>query len=776
LNSSATAEARTSAEEAAALSDAEVERWFYDWSRWAFPKQLPPAGDWTTWLLLGGRGSGKTRAGAEWVRSLARQGIGPIALVGETMTEAISIMVRGESGILNVHADDERPLLRGQRLLWPNGVEAAIMSASDPDRFRGPQFAAAWCDELGCGAVDKGANQPNIFGDSKSMEGGRPYFSSGSPDPLIQRQFLRAHHRYWRDPAKNPPGMVDVSRIYAWTWDARPYPAFPALTEVWSDGINHRTGHWLTGRLGVLAPDELACLVAQDHGVELTADVATPLVQGYLLGKAGSGRDALEPLLEAAGMSLRNLSGTLHAAVGAAAGIALARDDLVATEGALLTRRRSDPAEAPGRLTLSYTDRERDYPTGTALVVARPGGPLAGEALNLTLDAAAAQLAAQRLLEGRSPERETVEFALPPAMLALEPGDLVELDGLSGPYEVTEIRDGAVRSVSARAAARMVSGGAGADRPLLAPPVTVRSTPMVIAAHLPALPGDPSRSRLVLAGYAQPWPGALSVTDATTGATLASISRRAAIGAVTSALPAGSLHLWDAASFEIELQGGHLADGDQLAVMAGRNRLAVQLSAGAWEVLGFAEADLVAPGRYRLSRLLRGLDGTMPGAADVGGAVFVLDGRVINLPVEPHQIGTTLDLRIFGGASDLDGFTMEVPLDRGPCLPLPPAHLRGRRQTDGSISLQWQRRSRADGNLWGAGEPPLEHTPERYEVTILDDGTPVRSLVAASTIVSYAAAAQLADFGSLSTAVSFGVAQVSPLLGSGHLAPGEFNE
>lgn len=132
----------------AAKTPAELESLYYNWDKWALAKQRPPDGDWTTWLLLGGRGSGKTRAGAEWVRSLARRRIGPIALVGETMTEAVSIMVRGESGILNVHPEAERPVLKGQRLLWPNGTEAAIMSASDPDRFRGPQFAAAWCDEV----------------------------------------------------------------------------------------------------------------------------------------------------------------------------------------------------------------------------------------------------------------------------------------------------------------------------------------------------------------------------------------------------------------------------------------------------------------------------------------------------------------------------------------------------------------------------------------------------------------------------------------------------
>ncbi len=130
------------------LADDELEALLFDWQIWARPQQLPPDGDWTTWLLIGGRGSGKTRAGAEWVKSLAAAGVSPIALVGETMSEVLAVMVGGDSGLLSVHTADERPVLKGMSLLWPNGVEAMILPASDPDRFRGPQFAAAWCDEV----------------------------------------------------------------------------------------------------------------------------------------------------------------------------------------------------------------------------------------------------------------------------------------------------------------------------------------------------------------------------------------------------------------------------------------------------------------------------------------------------------------------------------------------------------------------------------------------------------------------------------------------------
>jgi phage terminase large subunit-like protein len=136
-------------ERAAQLRPHELQELQYMWGYWANDKQLPPKGDWVTWLLLGGRGAGKTRAGAEWVRMLAERGIGPIALVGETITEATAVMVEGPSGLLAITPEGGRPKLSGAALHWPNGVEGMLLGAADPERFRGPQFAAAWCDEVG---------------------------------------------------------------------------------------------------------------------------------------------------------------------------------------------------------------------------------------------------------------------------------------------------------------------------------------------------------------------------------------------------------------------------------------------------------------------------------------------------------------------------------------------------------------------------------------------------------------------------------------------------
>ena len=133
-----------------------------DWQLWARDDQLPPlatAGGeaWRVWLILGGRGAGKTRAGAEWVRAKAL-GIPPvgerqasrIALVGETFADVRRVMIEGVSGLLAVHADDERPQYESSKLqlVWPNGTIAQIFSAESADSLRGPQFDAAWCDEL----------------------------------------------------------------------------------------------------------------------------------------------------------------------------------------------------------------------------------------------------------------------------------------------------------------------------------------------------------------------------------------------------------------------------------------------------------------------------------------------------------------------------------------------------------------------------------------------------------------------------------------------------
>jgi len=142
------------AEAIGGLDDASARWLLYDWSLWARPDQLPPTDDsWRYWLLLGGRGSGKSRAGAEWIRSRVGGKDSPpirVALIGESAADCRDVMVEGDSGILSLYPPGERPLYEPskRRITWANGSSATCFSGDKPGQLRGPQFAAAWVDEI----------------------------------------------------------------------------------------------------------------------------------------------------------------------------------------------------------------------------------------------------------------------------------------------------------------------------------------------------------------------------------------------------------------------------------------------------------------------------------------------------------------------------------------------------------------------------------------------------------------------------------------------------
>jgi len=129
--------------------------WLFEF--WALPHQLPPEGAWKSWVIMGGRGAGKTRAGAEWVRAEV-EGSGPldpgrarrVALLGETVDQVREVMVFGDSGIIACSPPDRKPQWEAgrKRLVWTNGAVAQVFSAHEPEALRGPQFDAAWVDEL----------------------------------------------------------------------------------------------------------------------------------------------------------------------------------------------------------------------------------------------------------------------------------------------------------------------------------------------------------------------------------------------------------------------------------------------------------------------------------------------------------------------------------------------------------------------------------------------------------------------------------------------------
>ena len=176
-----------------------------------------------------------------------------------------------------------------------------------------PESKPIWFTELGCPAIDRGTNQPNVFFDPKSSESFTPHFSRGWRDDAIQRAYLEATYLWWGAPANNPVSsvydgqMVHVPECAAWTWDARPYPFFPALTDVWTGGGNWRLGHWLTGRLGAVSLAALVRHLCPRAGMPVSRIDVTGLwgaVEGYAITALESPR-ASSPCCRGISVSMR---------------------------------------------------------------------------------------------------------------------------------------------------------------------------------------------------------------------------------------------------------------------------------------------------------------------------------------------------------------------------------------------------------------------------------------------------------------------------------------
>lgn len=196
------------------------------WPMLARPAQLPPDGEWSVWLIMAGRGFGKTRAGSEWVTAMARRHAGArFALIGTTAHDTVAVMLEGESGLLAVAPPGYRPDWKASKrqLRWPNGSIATLLSAVEPDQLRGPQFHFAWCDELAAWP------RPKESWDNLRMGlrlGARPravVTTTPRPLPFLKQLaeapgVVVARGSTYDNRANLPPGFLeDVTRAYAGT-------------------------------------------------------------------------------------------------------------------------------------------------------------------------------------------------------------------------------------------------------------------------------------------------------------------------------------------------------------------------------------------------------------------------------------------------------------------------------------------------------------------------------------------------------------------------------
>ena len=542
-----------------------------------------------------------------------------------------------------------------------------------------PQGKPIWLLELGCPAVDKGANQPNVFFDAKSVDGARPYYSSGARDDLIQRRYIEALLGHYA--ATNEPGFIDLSRASVWAWDLRPYPYFPARLDVWSDGRSWARGHWLNGRTGLMpVADVVEELVADSGLTGFDVSGVSGVIPGYVVDRPMSARAALEPLMRLYNIELNERGGEVVFSIGGGTPIALPEP---LAEGPI-ARTRGDSETAIRDVRVTYIDAVRDYAQGSASArnLSAESVAVADIAAPAVLGEGFARHMARRELDAAHAGGEGLSVSLPLGTgLAFEPGDRIAHDGLL--WAVTNVEAGARVDITARRDLGDASAWVSGAEPTDLAPVSYAGPPQLLAFDLPG------RDGVSVGALLSPF----SPVAVEAGGEEAVLDAPLRLGATLSELPARNPALLDRTTqLDVLIPGLRLSSQDAPTL-----RFAVE-TPGGWEIIAAQCAELVAPDTHRLSHLLRGLDGSDAYQSNVpaGARVVWLGSGVATLPVVDDYRGS--EVVVTGASAQREAREGRVVWQDVAGLPLSPVHLR---YEDGA--LRWVGRAH-DYTEWGASD------------------------------------------------------------------------
>lgn len=649
-----------------------------------------------------------------------------------------------------------------------------------------------WFTEFGFPSVDGCANQPNVFVDPTSSESFYPRGSKQRIDFAAQRQALQATIDRWDDITAETGNSELVAQKFIWTWDARPYPAYPNLLSVWADGILWKTGHWINGKVGLSGLGVIIANLLQEIGVS-NYDVSslTDTIDGFVITQVTTVRQAIDTFTIPYFFDVVESDGLLKFIKRGQTSIAdIPQDKLLPPTGSNSIRStakmsRAQELDLPRLITASYFNAQKSYESNTQIAQRQTTNAINQVNYNwpLAMPDQTAQDIVQKLLYSAWVARTSYEFSLPPEYAYLEPADVITIT-VEGIDRVVRITDSTLQPNGAtqiKAVVEDVSvydfylppGDGGSSQEL--PPV-IPVTQMLLL-DLPAFPHDnPSDSFITLAAapLGPDWKGAVAYRSDDGGEAggnsynlLTSLPNQSGMGIATSILASGNTYTWDNANtVDVVLMAGELSSTNELAVLNGSNVCVIGN-----EVLQFRDATLIGTQKYRLSTLLRGRLGTEDQVTThTSNELFILlDNSLTRLPAALSTIGLLKYYKCVS-VGDTLGNTEEQSFTYAArqLKPYSPVQITGTRDDDGNFTISWIRRTRIGGELRDGVDVPLNEQNEAYEVDIMDGSDVVRTITGLSSpTASYSASDQITDFGSVQSAITVKVYQLSAAVGRG---------
>ena len=657
---------------------------------------------------------------------------------------------------------------------------------------------------FGAPAVDRAPNGPDALRAPLAADARLPWFSRGWRDDASQRSAIEALLGHWSAPGMNPVSpltgalMLDVANSAAAFWDTRPYPAYPEGADLWPDGTTWRTGHTLSGRLGSVSLAALVRSLCQRAGLpEEQIDVSGlwGAVEGHVITALESPRTSITVLARHFGFDAVESEGRIRFLMRGRAPVAeISAEDMVtgATGGAeVFELTRAQETELPLALKWQIARADEDY--DSALVEARrvtvTAARITAEAFPMAVPPEEAERRCRRALMEAWTGRESAAFRLPPSRLALDPGDVLRFthDGREIELRILSLADSTARGLEALVQDRTLHDlPPGAAHPAALARPLVFGAPEVAFLDLPQLSETEIDHQPLIAADARPWPGTLAVWRSASSdgfSLIQTLGARARMGVLGEDLGSGPVGRFDQGNaLVVDLASGTLESVTDLVLFSGANALALETSPGLWEIIQAGTAELIAPGRYRLTRLLRGQRGTehaMGNPTPAGARIVLLDATLARLPIALGDLGLPWLWRVGPAAlpfTDPSFAAVEFTPKGAGLRPFAVAQmdnpgLRGR--VPGDLTLRWIRADRAlVADSWEAVEVPMSEASEAYEVEImgLDGSSVVRVLTANQPQALYSAADQIVDRGRLlgpGDNLTIRIFQLSALLGRG---------
>lgn len=640
-----------------------------------------------------------------------------------------------------------------------------------------------WFTEYGFPSVDGATNQPNVFFNPDSVDGGLPYHSKGYVDILAQKLGIEATLRKWKSSAM-------IENKFLWAWDARPYPFWPDLSSIWSDGSVWSKGHWVQGKLGISNLSSVIKTICERSGIdENDLDLAevSDVIEGYIVKNRSSGEKALSFVTEPNFIYMQeNGIGINFLSKGNAQNIKVGYDELILDEkGRSIKITSLGEQNLPEKIDLNYIDGKAGYLLGSQSAERDSKSGIKKEEFNLpvVMPKSKAKRIAERHLLDEWVNSKIYEFKLDRSKIYIEAGDNLELTDESDNtiYNLyvanVEIdRDGNLELTAINYEKSIYDDyyddllDADAKTEALK---SVSETGFEIL-NLPLL-SDDDEAKINIYAAASPladkWSGC-AIYMSYNGEEgdyekVSDIEASATLGYTIEDLDSGSPYITDENStFRVALISGELESKTEEEFLIQKSNYATIGD----EIIKFQNATLVDDNTYEISGIVRGRFGTENKIdSHTAGTRFVLlDEKLTKISLPLNYLSQDLSFKAVSYGSLTDNAETKTVTITGQNLK-PYSVVNAVAVQDGSndITINFDRRSRVFSG-WNVPNPPLAEQQEKYEIDVINSNEEiVRTIETSSSLAIYTEAQQVEDFSSEISDIKANIYQISDLVGRG---------